>query len=74
MSETPIKCEDVGDALRSSRDLRPALAYRILFAQDHLRFRPIEVEDPVPLGRQCCVSLHPAADVASSAASLAPSA
>lgn len=52
MSENPIECEDVGDALRLGRDLRPARAYRILFAKDHLRFRPIDVEDPLPLGRQ----------------------
>jgi hypothetical protein len=44
--------DDVGDALRESRALRPARAYRIRYAQGDLSFRPIAVSDPVPLGRQ----------------------
>lgn len=44
--------DDVGDAIREGRDLRPARVYRILFAQDNLNFRQVEVGDPLPLGRQ----------------------
>ena len=44
--------DDVGEAIREDRSLRQAHAYRILFAQDNLNFRGIEVSDPVPLGRQ----------------------
>jgi hypothetical protein len=44
--------DDVGEAIREGRGLRPARAYRILFAQDNLNLRAIEVNDPVPLGRQ----------------------
>lgn len=47
-----LEYDDVGEALREGRSLRPARAYRILFAQDDLRFRVLEVADPVPLGRQ----------------------
>lgn len=48
----PIDYDDVGDALREGRALRPAPAYRILLAQDGLDFRHRLVSDPVPLGRQ----------------------
>ena len=44
--------DDVGEAIRESRPLRKASRYRILFAQDNLDFRSLEVSDPVPLGRQ----------------------
>ncbi len=47
-----IDCDDVGEAIRDGRALRPARAYRVRFAQNDLNFRPIEVDDPVPLGRQ----------------------
>lgn len=47
-----IDCDDVGEAIRGGRALRPARAYRVRFAQNDLNFHPIEVEDPVPLGRQ----------------------
>jgi hypothetical protein len=47
-----IDCDDVGEAIRDGRALRPAGKFRIRFAQDDLNFRPIEVNDPVPLGRQ----------------------
>ena len=36
-----IDFDDVGDAIRSDRPLRPAAAYRILFAQDNLEFQPL---------------------------------
>ena len=38
--------DDLGDALREGRALRPARGYRILFAQDDLNFRPLGV--PIP--------------------------
>lgn len=47
-----LDIDDVGEAIREGRGLRPARAYRILFAQENLNFRAIEVSDPVPLGRQ----------------------
>ena len=47
-----LDCDDVGDAIREGRDLRDARAYRIRYAGADLDFRGVEVEDPVPLGRQ----------------------
>ncbi len=47
-----IDCDEVGEAIRDGRALRPARAYRIRIAQNDLDFRAIEVSDPVPLGRQ----------------------
>jgi len=44
--------EDVGNAIREGRALYPANAYRILFADGDLDFKPVTVADPVPLGRQ----------------------
>lgn len=44
--------DDLGTALREGRPLRPARAYRVLFADGDLSFRPLDVPDPVPLGRQ----------------------
>jgi hypothetical protein len=44
--------DDVGEAIREGRPLREASRYRIRFAQDNLNFRDLEVNDPVPLGRQ----------------------
>lgn len=60
----PTEYEDLGDALREGRNLRPAPAYRILVAQDGLDFRPRLVPDPVPLGRQILESagLDPRSD------------
>lgn len=51
-----LECDNVGEALRDGRPLRPARAYGILFAQDNLNFRTIQVTDPVPLGRQILAS------------------
>lgn len=48
--------DDVGEAIREGRALRSARAYRILFAQENLAFRAIEVNDPVPLGRQILIA------------------
>lgn len=44
--------DDVGEAIREGRPLRQASHYRFRFAQDNLNFRDLEVNDPVPLGRQ----------------------
>lgn len=44
--------DDVGEAIRENRPLREASRYRFRFAQDNLNFRDLEVNDPVPLGRQ----------------------
>ena len=45
-------CEDPGEALCEDRSFRPTRNYQILFAQDGLDFRPLNMIDPVPLGRQ----------------------
>ncbi|SCX49406.1 multiubiquitin domain-containing protein [Nitrosospira sp. Nsp1] len=47
-----VDFDDVGEAIRENRGLRPSRAYRILFAQENLNFSPIKVSDPIPLGRQ----------------------
>jgi len=47
-----LQIDDVGEAIREGRDLRPAQAYRIQYAQDDLDFRPLDVGDATPLGRQ----------------------
>lgn len=44
--------DDVAEAVRQGRPLRPAKGYLIQFAQDSLTFRELTVTDPVPLGRQ----------------------
>ncbi len=47
--------EDVGEALREGRELRKARSYRILFAEGDLNFSHLDLDDPVPLGRQILV-------------------
>jgi hypothetical protein len=47
-----LEIEEVGVALREGRPLRLARAYRIEYAQDNLKFRTLDLSDPVPLGRQ----------------------
>ncbi len=47
-----LEFDDVSDALREGRALRPARGYRIRYAQGDLNFRDLIVADPVPLGRQ----------------------
>ena len=44
--------DDLGDALREGRALRPARGYRFLLAQGDLNFHSRQVSDPVPLGSQ----------------------
>lgn len=48
--------DDVGEALREGRALRPARAYRFRLAVGDLSFRTQQVNDPVPLGRQILAS------------------
>ncbi|NVJ00809.1 multiubiquitin domain-containing protein [Myxococcus sp. AM009] len=56
-NDEPLEYDDVGAALREGRALRPARSYRILVAQGDLSFRPVDVADPVPLGRQILASV-----------------
>lgn len=49
---TLLDYDDLAEALREGRPLRPARGYRIRYAQGDLNFRPLDVADPVPLGRQ----------------------
>lgn len=51
-TEKLLDYDDLGDALREGRALRPAREYRFLLAQGDLNFLPRQVSDPVPLGRQ----------------------
>ena len=51
-TEDLLDYDDLGDALRERRPLRPARGYRIHVAQGDLNFAPFTVGDPVPLGRQ----------------------
>lgn len=51
-TEELVDYDDLGDALREGRALRPARWYRFLLAQDDLNFESRLVSDPVPLGRQ----------------------
>ncbi len=44
--------DDIGAAIREGRALHPARAYRFKLAKDGLDFHQVEVDDPVPLGRQ----------------------
>ena len=52
MNQELLDYDDLGDALREGRALRPARGYRFLFAQGDLNFSPLTVGEPVPLGRQ----------------------
>lgn len=47
-----LDVDDLEAAIREGRDLHAARAYRIKVADETLNFRPIEVTDPMPLGRQ----------------------
>lgn len=53
--------DDLGEALREDRALRPARGYRFLLAQGDLNFTSLTVTDPIPLGRQIleAAGLHP---------------
>jgi hypothetical protein len=64
MNTEEREVDDVGEAIREGRPLHPARAYRIQFAQGDLDFRPLDISDPVPLGRQIlsAAGLNSAAD------------
>ena len=47
-----LEREDVGGALREGRPLRLARVYGVLYAQDNLNFRALDLTEPAPLGRQ----------------------
>ena len=47
----PIHLEDVGEALREGRPLRLARAYKVLYAQENLNFRALNMAELMPLGR-----------------------
>ncbi len=51
-TEELLDYDDLGEALREGRALRPARGYRFLLAQGDLNFQSRQVSDPVPLGRQ----------------------
>ena len=51
-TEQLLEYDDLGDALREGRALRPARGYRFLLAQGDLNFQSRQVSDPVPLGHQ----------------------
>lgn len=51
-TEELLDYDDLGDALREGRALRPARGYRFLLSQGDLNFQSCVVSDPVPLGRQ----------------------
>ena len=51
-AKTPDDIEDIGAAIRESRPIREASAYRIAVSDESLTFRPIVIANPVPLGRQ----------------------
>jgi len=50
--DSRIPLEDVGTAIRESRDLRPANLYRIVVLDDQLHEQHVDLSDPVPTGRQ----------------------
>lgn len=52
MTTEIFECDDVGEALREGRPLRPARAYSYRLAKDDLNFKTARVSDPVPIGRQ----------------------
>jgi hypothetical protein len=44
--------EDIAEAARAGRQVRPRGPYRVLFGNAQLEYRPGVVHDPVPTGRQ----------------------
>ncbi len=52
MTDDLLEYDDIGEALREGRALRPARSYRVLFAQGDLNFHTLDVPDPSPLGHQ----------------------
>jgi len=60
-----IELEDLGEALRENRPLRPARAYQYRLAPEALNFVAATVADPIPFGRQILSGsgLHPTPDL-----------
>lgn len=48
----PDSLDDLGEAIREGRPLRPAAGYRMRLAEASLDFAPRVIADPVPTGRQ----------------------
>src|SRR4051812_23748390 len=44
--------EDIGAAIREGRPIREARSFRIAVGDEGLTFRPVILNDPVPVGRQ----------------------
>lgn len=44
--------EDIGAAIQEGRPNRAARSYRIAVSDESLAFRPVTINDPIPLGRQ----------------------
>ncbi|TAU37397.1 hypothetical protein ELG97_32135 (plasmid) [Rhizobium leguminosarum] len=57
-TDDPNDYDDLGDALREGRALRPSRRYRFLFALGDVNFRALDISDPVPLGRQILESAN----------------
>jgi hypothetical protein len=47
-----VDVDDLEAAIRDGRGFHPAKAYRIKVADETLNFRPVEVAEPMPVGRQ----------------------
>lgn len=62
----PMPLDTQGDANESGTNLRGGHNLRIFFAIDHLQFRPVEIADPIPTGRQilAAAGLNPCDDFA----------
>jgi len=62
-SELDTSC-DTGSALSEGRAVDNARTFRIFLADESLRFRQVDIPDPVPLGRQVLLSagLEPVGD------------
>jgi hypothetical protein len=56
MTTTYTNFDDVGEAIRENRPLRPANSYRIRFGLENTSFSNIDVTDPIPTGRQILAS------------------
>lgn len=52
----PEEIEDIGEAIREGRPIRAVRSYRIAVSDEGLKFRPIVIADPVPIGRQVLVA------------------
>lgn len=62
--DSRIPIEDVGVAIREGRSLRPAHLYRIVVADEQLHEWPLDLNDPIPTGRQIlqAAGVHPVDD------------